>query len=69
MWERDTTCPLLSFQSEEVEFCFDLVCILELPDQHEFNRCICKCSRAFYLKFFQLKGIVQTLHTELNVDC
>lgn len=40
---------------------FDIVYIIELPDQYKFNSWTCKCSKAFYLQFFHPKGIVQTL--------
>lgn len=44
---------------------FDIVCIIELPDQYKFNSWTCKCSKAFYLQFF-LKDIVQTLQKKMS---
>lgn len=43
---------------------FDIVYIIELPDQYKFNSWTCKCSKAFYLQFFHPKGIVQTLQAK-----
>lgn len=40
---------------------FDIVYIIDLPDQYKFNSWTCKCSKAFYLQCFHPNGIVQTL--------
>lgn len=63
-WSERTTehgyCYLFTVKKWHSLGSFDIMYIIELPDQYKFNGWTCKCNKAFYFQFFHPRYCADT---------